>query len=121
MKKIIFSGLATATILLFNATATSTKAQGLENATDRVQQGSEYSEKRISPFSLVSAAYRGRFENWNIPGYERLESSYQNNKVTAKDLVNAGIEAGELSPQAANDEGYINSVDAQLNDLSVSE
>ena len=115
MKKLIFSSLSA--LLVLTALAPSTKAQGFENAADRVQQGEQYTEKRISPFALVSAAYRGRFKDWDIPAYEELEESYGTQKVTAKDLINAGIEAGELSSQTANDEGYINNVDAQLNEL----
>ena len=115
MKKLIFSSLSA--LILLTAFAPSTKAQGLENATDGVQQGEQYAEKQMSPFDLVSAAYEGRFKDLGIPGYGQLEDNYDTDQVTAKDLINAGIKMGELSPQAANDEEYINNVDAQLNEL----
>lgn len=115
MKKFIFSSLS---ILLLFAAAPSIKAQDFEDAADRVEQGEEYTEKRMSPFALVSAAYRGRFEDWDIPGFANLETEYQAGNVTAQNVVQAGVEAGELSPQAADDEGYINDVEAELNGLN---
>ena len=115
MKKLIFSSLSA--LLLFTIIAPGVKAQSEENAADRVEQGQEYTEKRMSAFALVSAAYRGRFEDWDIPSYTTLETEYGAGNVTAKDVVSAGVEAGELAPQAADDDDYINSVESELNAL----
>ena len=115
MKKLIFSSLSI--LLLFTITATGVKAQDFEDAADRVEQGEEYTEKRMSAFALVSAAYRGRFEDWDIPSYENLETEYEAGNLTAQDLVSAGVEAGELAPQAADDDEYVNGVESELSAL----
>lgn len=116
MKKLIFSTLS---ILLLSTTVTpSIKAQVQQEAESRVRRGEEYVEKRMSPFALVSAAYRGRYEDWDIPGYVNLEQSYRSGEITAQDVVSAGVEAGELVPQAARDDEYINYVDSELDALT---
>ena len=115
MKKLIFSSLSI--LLLFAVAAPSIKAQDFEDSDARVEQGEEYAEKRMSPFALVSAAYRGRYEDWDIPSFATLETEYEAGNVTAENLVQAGIEAGELSPQAADDDDYVSFVDSELNAL----
>ena len=87
-----------------------------ENTTETVQQ-LENTEKRMSAFSLVSAAYRGRFEDWDIPSYATLNQAYRGGKVTATDLVEAAIEADELSQMALEDEDYVNAVESELDVL----
>lgn len=64
----------------------------------------------LSPNSLVSLAYRGELSDWGIPGYARLQSG----RITAESLVKAAIEAGRLSPEVLEDEGYLNVVDIKL-------
>ena len=77
----------------------------------------EYKENRLSPSALVNAARKGGLKDWNIPSYGQLQSSYDSGRITANDLIGAAIEAGKLSPQAAEDDKYINSVDAELKQL----
>ena len=115
MEKLIFSSLSV--LLLLTAVVPGVKAQVQQEAESRVLQGEEYTEKRMSPSALVSAAYRGRYENWDIPGYANFEQGYRSGEITAEDLVSAGVEAGELTPQAANDDEYVNSVDSELDAL----
>jgi len=68
-------------------------------------------------FNLVASAYRGEFESQGIPGYNQLEQAYRSNQVDAETLINRAIAAGELSPAAAEDEGYVNAVSLHLSDL----
>ena len=77
----------------------------------------EDTERRMSAFSLVSAAYRGRFEEWGIPSYATLQQAYRGGDITATKLVEAAIKAEELSPIALEDEGYLSAVEGELNDL----
>jgi hypothetical protein len=77
-----------------------------------------YNVRRTEAFNLVSSAYRGKFEEQGISGYGVLITNYQDGKLTAEDLIEAAIKAGELSPQALEDEDYINAVELQLDNLS---
>ena len=115
MKKLIFSSLST--LLLLTFTGTAINAQEEADSEARVEQAQEYTEKRMPAFALVSAAYRGRYEDWDIPGYTTLETEYGTGNITAQDVVNAGVEAGELSPQAAEDDEYVSNVDGELGSL----
>lgn len=87
------------------------------NATPQIEQNlskqsieTSNTNSYLSPNSLVSSAYRGEFRDRGIPGYARLQSS----RVTAESLVKAAIEAGRLSPEVLEDEGYLNVVEIKL-------
>ena len=71
-------------------------------------------ERQIDAFDLVSAAYRGRFKEWGIPAYARLDQAYRGKQITAADLVEAAIEAEQLSAIALEDKSYIKAVDTSL-------
>ena len=68
-----------------------------------------------SPFNLVQLAYRGYFADRGIPSYQALVSAYSLGKISAENLVQTGVETGRLSPNAINDQGYINAVEKMLN------
>ena len=70
--------------------------------------------ERIDAFNLVSAAYRGRFREWGIPAYARLDQAYRGGQITAADLVEAAIKANQLSAIALEDESYLHAVDTNL-------
>lgn len=79
-----------------------------------IVQGSKVSERRIDAFNLVSAAYRGRFEEWGIPSYARLDQAYRGGQITASDLIKAAVEADQLSAIALEDKDYVHAVDTNL-------
>ena len=71
-------------------------------------------ERQIGAFDLVNAAYRGRFKQWGIPAYARLDQAYRGRQITATDLVKAAIEAEQLPAIALEDQNYIKAVDTNL-------
>lgn len=77
-----------------------------------------YDVRRTEAFNLVSSAYRGQFEAQGIDGYAVMVSNYNSGELTAEDLINAAIEAGELSPMAIEDESYVEAVELQLESFS---
>lgn len=81
---------------------------------------SMYDVRRTEAFNLVSSAYRGDFEDQGIESYAVLISNYQAGELTAKDLIQAAIDAGELSPSAMEDAAYVEAVDTQLSTLTES-
>ena len=78
------------------------------------EANSTLTAERIDAFNLVSAAYRGRFKEWGIPAYARLDQAYRGRQITATDLVKAAIEAEELPAIALEDKSYIHAVDTSL-------
>ena len=86
------------------------------NLLARETKSTQYSqvEPRIEAFSLVNAAYQGRFKQWGIPAYAKLDQAYRGKQLTASDLIEAAIEANQLSPDALEDETYIKAVDTNL-------
>ncbi|ACK72766.1 conserved hypothetical protein [Gloeothece citriformis PCC 7424] len=113
MKSTIIVGLSA--LLLSGITALPASAQYPENQTypDR-----SYDIRREEAFNLVSSAYRGAFEEQGIPSYYRLQHAYQAGEVTAEEVIRGAIRAGELSPQAIEDEDYVSAVEFQLNALT---
>lgn len=79
---------------------------------------SAYDVRRTEAFNLVSSAYRGDFEDQGINSYAVLVSNYEDGELTAEDLIQAAVDAGELSPSAMEDASYVEAVDTQLNALT---
>ena len=77
-----------------------------------------YDVRRTEAFNLVSSAYRGDFEDQGINSYATLISNYEAGELTAEDLIEAAIESGELSPNAIEDDSYVEAVDSQLDALT---
>lgn len=77
-----------------------------------------YDVRRTEAFNLVSSAYRGQFEEQGINSYAVLISNYQTGELTAEKLIQAAIDAGELSPAAMEDDSYVNAVEVQLDALT---
>ena len=71
-------------------------------------------EPRIETFKLVNAAYQGRLKKWGISAPARLDQAYRGGQITASDLIEAAIEANQLSSEALEDEVYIKAVDTNL-------
>lgn len=79
---------------------------------------SMYDVRRTEAFNLVSSAYRGDFEDQGIESYAVLISNYETGQLTAEDLIQAAIDAGELSPNAIEDDYYVQAVQLQLDTLT---
>ncbi|MDZ8186575.1 MAG: hypothetical protein RMX96_17215 [Nostoc sp. ChiSLP02] len=71
----------------------------------------------IQPFHLVFLAYQGYLEKQGIPSMANLLYEYRVGKVTAQDIVEAGVKANRLPAEVINDESYLNVVDLQLSSL----
>lgn len=115
MKRLIIGGLSV--LLLSTVTAPATMAQ-VTTENDGGITNSEYEASLTDPFTLVTSAYRGEFKEQGIPSYGQFMSAYETRSIDAEDLVQAAVEAGDLPPQALNDEGYINAVRLSLNALT---
>ena len=71
-------------------------------------------ERSVTPFALVSQAQAGRLESQGIPGYGALKTQYMLDRVTAKSLVRAGVDAHLIPARTLQERGYLNAVDSQL-------
>lgn len=69
---------------------------------------------RIAPSDLVNMAQRGYLKQQGIPGYLGLASAYTLGQIGAKEVVQGAVMAQLLPAEAANDQAYLNLVDAQL-------
>jgi hypothetical protein len=68
----------------------------------------------VQPFHLVYLGYQGFLQKEGIPSSGGFVSAYQNGKITAKNLIDAAIAQGKLSPEKANDRAYIRAVEHHL-------
>ena len=99
---------------------TETEEMPMEQSSSGNSDMSAYDVRRTEAFNLVSSAYRGDFEEQGINSYGVLVSDYESGSLTAEGLVEAAIEAGDLSPAAMEDQSYINAVQLQLDTLTES-
>jgi hypothetical protein len=108
--------LGTLTTLLFTLGAAGT-AQAETMPSGNEQARVQRNVRSTEAFDLVASAYRGEFRSQGVPSYGNLEQAYETNQIDAETLVKRAIAAGELSPEAAQDEGYMNAVELHLRDL----
>ncbi len=106
------------TLLLTVGVVPAAQAETMNSAEEQAYTQNQRNVRSTAAFDLVSAAYRGRLESQGIPGYYRLQQAYETSQIDAEDVVNSAIAAGELSPAAAEDEGYIRAVRLHLSDLT---
>jgi hypothetical protein len=69
---------------------------------------------KITPFELVSLAYQGSYKTQGIDGFASFPNASSGKIITAKELVNAAIEAHQLPVVTQADRDYLNAVDLQL-------
>ena len=95
-----------------------TRTEEMLNEAQSDDISTSYDVRRTEAFNLVSSAYRGDFEEQGVNSYATLVSNYEAGELTAEDLIQAAIDSGELSPNALEDESYVEAVDSQLNALT---
>lgn len=115
MKCLVLSGLSL--LLVVGAIAPAVRAQETAKNTAEIGTSPKYIYQ-ITPFNLAEQAYRGYFQDQGIPSYDQLSSAYNEGRITALDLVKSAIQVNRLLPQALNERGYLNAVDAQLRSLA---
>ena len=116
MRKLTLGTLTT--LLLTLGIAPAAQGETFSGTEEQALAQNRQNVRSTEAFDLVAAAYRGRFESEGVPSYYQLQQAYEVGEVDAKTLVSRAIEAGELSPAAAEDEGYINAVRLHLSGLS---
>ena len=112
MKSIIVASLSILALSL--ATATTVKAAPLKECSMKVVTNSLTTGTVITPFELVSRGYKGAYKAQGIPSFSLFISDTRRGTITAKNLVQAAIDAKELAPELINDRNYLNDVTIKL-------
>lgn len=111
MQRLILSGLS---VLLISALQTpSVKA---EMSAFKPSMNATITE--VLPFNLVYLGYQGYFEDQGVPSNGAFVAGIHSGRVDAMKLVQIAIERGRLSPETLNNQGYLNSVETQLQNFS---
>ena len=128
MMKSLASGSLSALALLLTiasggnavaAPATLAQATSPSGTSTDSQTATQTVRNQTQPVTLVQIARQGLLVKQGIPSNGDLIYAAQTGQITAEDLVQAGIKAGQVSSEALQDEGYLNGVRDQLYDLSV--
>ncbi|NET36103.1 MAG: hypothetical protein F6K19_29430 [Cyanothece sp. SIO1E1] len=115
MKRLILSGLS---VLLLSSVATS--AAAIEEPVLQAQNSiaarnvGPSRDYFLNPFDLVSLGRQGRFERQGIQSHGRFVPGYRSGKITGQRLVEAAVAENLISADAAQDQKFIDSVDAEL-------
>ena len=110
MKRTLFATLSALALSL-------TTAPAFAGSTVAVNSQSVNNIVEITPFNLVGRGYQGSFTDRGIPGYGSFVKAAKGGRITAKDLVEAAIADGRLSPETINNQGYLKNVTSHLNSL----
>lgn len=116
MRKLALGTLTT--LLLTFGIAPVAQGETFSETKEQALAQNQQNVRSTEAFDLVAAAYRGQFKSQGVPSYYQLQQAYEVGEVDAETLVSRAIEAGELSPAAAEDEAYINAVRLHLSGLS---
>lgn len=73
--------------------------------------------QQIGPVRLVSLAFQGGLREQGVPRAGALLRGIRFGRVTAEQVVRAGIEAGRIPPSALEDQAYLRAVESELDDL----
>ncbi|MBW4690896.1 MAG: hypothetical protein KME27_03930 [Lyngbya sp. HA4199-MV5] len=117
----LWLGSLSAVALLF-AIAPTVRATTIGQTTNAASTAANI--QQTSPVDLVGLARQGYLAQQGIPSGGDLIFAAQANQITPEEVVQAGIKAGRVAPETAQDQGYLNVVANQLYDLvtfSVSE
>jgi hypothetical protein len=116
MKRFAIAGLSLLCLSL--ATTTSVKAESrvehLMKLDTVISRSITNTEAEITPFELVSRAYQGAYRMQGIPGFGTFLNDASSKRITARDLVKAGILANQLAPETQDNLKYLHAVDVQL-------
>lgn len=117
MKRTFIAGLS---VLLLSA-VTPTAAHAETPIDQTVSMGQSMSIQMLSnsptPNDLAHLAYRGYLRTQGIPSYSRLISDFKSNRIQARDIVQAAINANQLPASTLSDQGYLNGVKLQLSGI----
>lgn len=102
MRKLVFTGLGA---LVF-AASTLCLASSV-SASEIVAVRKSY---RITPYDLVSRGYQGYFKPQGIPSASVFQRQARSGRLTAVELIQAGITAGRLTEDALEDFSYVQAV-----------
>lgn len=75
--------------------------------------------QKLTPFSLVSLAYQGHYRKQGINSYSRMFADSNDGRISAKKLVQAAINAGDLPAKTLKDRGFMTAVAANLDAFEV--
>lgn len=119
MKRLIIGSLS---FLFLSSASVPAVLAGNESSTQSstlgsLVQTSDYTNP-ITPYNLVSLAYRGYFQQQGIPSYVALVSAHQMGTISAQELVEAGVNANKLSSQFLTDKNYLSAVEFALSNLA---
>jgi hypothetical protein len=70
--------------------------------------------KNTRPFNLVRLGYQGYFQDDGIPSNGAFHAAIRHRRVTATKLIESAIKKDKLSPDALNNQDYVDAVEAQL-------
>lgn len=68
----------------------------------------------ITPYALVSSGYQGQLKPQGIPSAAVFERNARSGKLTAIDLIEAGIASGRLPESILEDRSYVQAVGGVL-------
>lgn len=106
MKRLVFAGLGAMVI------ASSTFYSAPSVSAKKVVAVRKSS--RITPYSLVSGGYQGFFKPQGIPSAGIFLRDARTGKLTAIELIEAGIASGRLSESVLDDRSYVQAVSGVL-------
>ncbi|HEY9616539.1 MAG TPA: hypothetical protein V6C64_06850 [Microcoleaceae cyanobacterium] len=112
-----FSALAVLLAIAPGVHADTTSHAGMVAQT--ANQSSPTVSQHTPPVALVQLARQGYLVQQGIPSNGDLIYAVQAAQITPEDLIQAGIKAGQVLPEALQDEGYLNGVRVQLHDLII--
>lgn len=101
-----------------NRQMTPSTPQTTQSDDENFGRGATPTGDNVEPVTLVQLAYQGYFEDQGIPSHAAFKNAIATGDVDAETLVRSAINKGRLTADALQDEGYMNTVRTQLENLN---
>ncbi len=112
MQRFIPAILSTLLIAVASPSAVKAQSETVDSSVSRPVVSN--ADSQLSPFDLAFFAYRGYLEDQGIPSGQLLVSELEAGNLSAKEIVQGAIKAHRLSEQTLTDNGYLHSLESQL-------
>ena len=121
MKRKIFSSIGVLALCFSFAPIAQAETAAPEKSVASITPNITGKASQANALELTSLARNGYLQNQGIPSDRQLSWEFKVGRITAEDIVKAGVQANRVSPEVLNDQAYIRAIEYNLTEPQISD